>query len=245
MEKDNNKTLGKRSAINPEKKCTQILKEKIDHVFFNEVNRGPFISWVSVEQLIQGGTHWKKSKCDYEMSAGLIEHMGWKRGADWAREQWFKKTGWDPGKLPYKFYENVRSFTKREILNNLVKNIDEIGILPFYTQGYIDPDDMVFDVSKSNAVSGYFFIKIGEMFTNTQNEWLLNCFQHPKKRYIAIQYEYNRQAHVYKRRKQMNAASAKLDMLEAYENLNYRQTELVRIRLNKKYITWSENDYEL
>jgi hypothetical protein len=242
MEKDLNKTLGKRSVINPDKKCTQILKEKIDFVLNEEVKKGPFISWVSVEQLIQGGIHWKN--CDYELIAGLVEHMGWKRGANWARDQWEKACGWDPGKLPYKFNENVRAYMKKEILNYLANHLDEIGILPFFTQGYIDPSTLVFDVTKSNSISGYFFLRVGDMFVNTQNDWLFQCFQHPKKRFIAIQYEYNRQAYKFKRRSQIKATLGKLNMLEAYQEMNHEQIDMVRFNLEKKFITWSEDDYD-
>jgi hypothetical protein len=237
MDRDNNKTIGKRSVIDPELKVTKVLKMMIDHVIKNEVETGPFITWVSIEQLVWGaGRHWKN--CDDPiLRAGLLNHMGWRKGALWARAEWEKVTGWDPGELPFKFKEDIRNYIRRIIINPLRENLEKAHIIPWYSPGYIDPNTLALDENHSGAISGYFFILKGEMFANTQNEWLYSQWDNSKTKHIVVQFEFNRSSFHKSQRKQVNMALGKLEMAEKMLSMDLGQLDLIKFDLDKKYIT--------
>ena len=105
-----NRTMKDWSAIDPDIRIKDVLKEMVDWVINREVMDTPFIAWLSIGQIQWGnGYHFKQFLWD---SKGLNWHMGYREGKCAgmpARKAFYNATGMWPPVYPEHYFQSQLS----------------------------------------------------------------------------------------------------------------------------------------
>lgn len=173
-----------RSKLDEDIKIKDIIADKIIWAIRQHVDKPPWITWVSVYQIIRGGQTW--NDCPSEATqAGIMHHMGLKQPSYLELQRQTQRYGysmrWPPG-----FLENIikgtirRRFIVRSVEKKEWKEYDF-----FWGLGYIRPDGTI-DPQKTRGISGYFIYRKGEEYVEPIREFFRNLNE--KSRWLAVQW---------------------------------------------------------
>jgi len=234
-------TPKRESAINSEMSIDEIIIDMVEWVIDHEVLVDPFISWISVEQIIHGaGMHWKEGNCPEYLQSGILKHCKIWPARKIERMRWKRYTNWEPPPLPPDLYRTIKNVVKNKVINAIIREEKYAGIKPFWAQGYINPktDPPSFDSRYARDVVGWFFYRDGIEFIGGIENYFMTLNKRDK--YVLFQWLYNCSAFPKMIRTQIASATAKLDLLEEIEK--YSSYKKISVEVDPSQITWIENE---
>lgn len=237
-------TAGQRSKIEryDHLKIKNIITEMLEWVIDNEVYGEPYIAWVSAEQIIWGaGMHWQEEGCPKRLQLGLRQHLKIRKASQFERARWKKNTGWEVPELPVELYRTIKNTVKDSIINEIIKENSYDKVMPFWAQGYIDPktDPPSFNPKKAHDIVGWFFF-LGEPDVYEFITQWLNSLQ-GKNEAIKYQFDYNKKMFDSMIRKQIAAATAKLELLDQMQE-RFTEHKKITPYVNPDHITWDDEE---
>ncbi len=170
------------SILHPELKVDKISQEMIEHVLQEEIFKPPYMSWISIGQILWGGgVHWKKAAG--HLSLGIYKHSGINKPGQADLDFWYRRFGYYP-EWPEPSSRNlVMNSMKKKFINKKAKGegFDDIEFL--YGKGYIDPSTGKLSPKHTTGIVGWFIMHKNPEYRQEQITWLEN-----QKKYIIWQY---------------------------------------------------------
>jgi hypothetical protein len=206
--------------------------EKIKYVVENEIRQGPYIAWISKQQMLWGnGVHWGKCE-DISTKAGLLRHAGVRRPSDDELLYQLKKWGiciqWPPPALNYLLNSVVRTKLIHPMLKG--KGYTDLGFL--YGKGYVTKDGKM-DQRYSTGISGYFIYLRDDEFRQDQQTWL-------SEQDLWLRIQFRRCQDTFERAVMGQIESAKNKEKIGLRLLNYREFDELDAAVDQKYLTWNQ-----
>lgn len=165
-----------RSKLLEEIYLSDIVERMIQKVIDNEVLKPPYISAITIYQIMYGGGyHWKHE--EYLIKCGLLEHAGINRPPNWYLKEQAKKfkyvMDWPPVQI-----RNIITGTMRKSFINPWLDAGP-GSLPYYfgwCKGYISENNgqAKYQSEYGMFISTYFIINKKEEYRNKICEHLLS-----------------------------------------------------------------------
>lgn len=236
-----NRTLKDWSAIDPDIKIKDVLKEMIDWVIEREVRKPPYIAWLSIGQLQWGnGCHFKDMQGS--LGKGLNKHMGFRKGwpaGEQQRRKFFNINGWDPGAYPAHYPGILKTWINEEVIKKILAKKKYPHIVPLFGPGYYDytngQAEPVF--TQARVIMGYFFALESEddSIAQIQQEFIESRWKVAKQRHIVPQFEHCKPAMEKHARDQVQSAQEKIDYKERLREIAYFKKISARRVLPKSY----------
>lgn len=235
-----NRTLKDWSAIDPDIKIKDVLKEMVEWVIEREVNNSPYIAWLSIGQLQFGkGYHFKQMPG--QLGNGLNRHMGYRMGlpaSEQTRRSFFNKCGWDPGPYPAHYLKSLKTWINDEVIKKILQEKAYKGIAPLFGPGHYSvptKEKPKPEFTQPRVIMGYFFAKEDEGVLKIQNDWIESCWGKPKMKHIPPQFEHCKPAMEKHARDQLLSAQEKIDYKERLREVVYFNKLSARKVLPQEY----------
>jgi hypothetical protein len=138
------------------------VKKRIEHVINNEVLVPPYISAVTVHQVMyDGGIHWSRAD-DVKVKMGLLQHAGVSRPPNWYLAEQGKRFGYIMDWPPIAIRSIVTGTMRSEFLNPILDGTNfKAPYIIGYCKGYISEENGAakYIPEQGRFISTYFIIR--------------------------------------------------------------------------------------
>ncbi len=168
-------TAKKRSRFDEEMTLEKVVVNMVNHIIDNEVLKPPYISAVTVYQIMYGaGVHWKGQ--EMLLSAGLLDHAGISRPPNWYLAEQGKRFGYIMDWPPQAIRSVITGSIKGNIVNPLLDGSTDPDYIVGYCQGYINEENGLakYVPEYGRAISTYFIMNTDESRLNDILTYILS-----------------------------------------------------------------------
>lgn len=143
----------------------------IDFVLDQEVYSPPYITWLSKNQLLWGGNHWKRAPEELtDLAEGVLKHAGIRKPTqgdlDFQKQRFGYCLDWPEPRT----WGLVGDLMKRQFIDKKARGqFSEIEFL--YGRGYVDEQGQL-DPDYTNGIIGWFIMANAPEVRGQQVQWL-------------------------------------------------------------------------
>ena len=144
-----------------------VVKNRINFVIEREVLNPPYISAVTVNQMLyDGGTHWKQAD-DSRLKMGILQHAGVSRPPNWYLAKQGSAFGYIMDWPPVALRSIVTGTIKGDFVNPLLDGVGAPYVIG-YCKGYIceDNGEAKYIQEQGRFISTYFIVRKDKLQTN-------------------------------------------------------------------------------